>query len=120
MSENFPSVRGKTASMTSRKIKIQEPNSRGQTPNRNVRSPKSNMMSVKDMVSYIDGRDESSYLGPNYKLKLWDHDIDKPRVTGFHKDLKPRHFMDPYMKSKKGIPGPGHYPVVSKTPLVFK
>lgn len=76
-------------------------------------------MSVKDMVSYLDGGQEDSYLGPNYKLKLWDHDIDKPRVAGFHKDIKPRHYMDPYLKSKKGIPGPGHYPI-SKNPLLFK
>jgi hypothetical protein len=76
-------------------------------------------MSAKDMVSYMDGKDESSYLGPNYTLKLWDHDIDKPRIAGFHKDIKPRHYMDTYMKSKKGIPGPGHYPI-SKTPFIFK
>jgi len=58
-------------------------------------------MSAKDMVSYMDGKDESSYLGPNYTLKLWDHDIDKPRIAAFHNDIKPRHYMDSYMKSKK-------------------
>jgi hypothetical protein len=101
-------------------MKIIEPSERGVTPNRNHRPNNKHIMSVKDMVSYTDGKDEKLYL-PNYEIKKWDHDIDKPRIAMFHKDVggKPRHYMDPFLKTKKGIPGPGHYPM-KKEPFIFK
>jgi hypothetical protein len=47
----------------------------------------------------------------DYELKKWHHDIDKPFVVGIHKDIKPRHYMDPMLKSKKLVPAPNAYQI---------
>jgi len=71
------------------------------------------------MVNYVDSRGmEEGHLGKNYKLNKWNHDIDKPFVVGFHKEIKQRHFMDPVLKPRKGLPAPNHYKIDRE--LTFK
>jgi hypothetical protein len=70
------------------------------------------MMPISDMIKYNDKKNAAAgYLGKDYELKKWHHDVDKPFVVNFHKDVKPRHFMDPMLKSKKNMPAPNAYNV---------
>jgi hypothetical protein len=49
---------------------------------------------------------------PDYPVKLWHHDVEKPIVYGIHKDKnskKPRHFLDAYLKTKSIVPPPNTY-----------
>ena len=41
---------------------------------------------------------------PGYEMKLWHHDVDKPIVFGIHKEIKPRHYLDDLLRSKKHVP----------------
>jgi hypothetical protein len=51
------------------------------------------------------GSKKMSQVGiPGYDMKLWHHDIDKPIVFGIHKEIKPRHYLDDLLKSKKHVP----------------
>lgn len=51
-----------------------------------------------------------SYNGiPGYDMKLWHHDVNKPIIYGIHKEIKPRHYLDEYLKTKKIVPPPNTY-----------
>ena len=67
-------------------------------------------MPISDMVEYENTRGGTAgHLGKDYKVKKWHHDIDKPFILSFHKDIKPRHYMDPILKSVKHVPAPNTY-----------
>ena len=60
-------------------------------------------LSVSDTVKL--GSKKTSQMGiPGYEMKLWHHDIDKPIVFGIHKEIKPRHYLDDLLRSKKHVP----------------
>ena len=46
-----------------------------------------------------------------YEVKLWHHDVQKPIIYGIHKDIKPRHYLDSYLKTKQHVPSPSTYTV---------
>ena len=48
---------------------------------------------------------------PGYEIKGWNHDVNKPIVFGIHSDTKgmQRHFLDPILKQKLGVPSPASY-----------
>jgi hypothetical protein len=41
-----------------------------------------------------------------YEVKLWHHDVIKPIIYGIHKDMKPRHYLDTYLRAKAHVPAP--------------
>ena len=64
-----------------------------------------------------------------YEMKLWHHDVNQPTVYGIHKEMKKRHYLDTYMRSKAYVPSPANYniakdfnlkanPIVSKSPRI--
>jgi hypothetical protein len=65
-------------------------------------------LSVSDTVKL--GSKKMSYNGiPGYDMKLWHHDVNKPIIYGIHKEIKPRHYLDEYLKTKKIVPPPNTY-----------
>lgn len=69
-------------------------------------------MPVCDMIQEMNKKGGGDgYLGKDYEVKRWHHDIEKPFVARFFKDIKPRHYMDPILKSKKHVPAPNAYNV---------
>lgn len=44
-------------------------------------------------------------------MKLWHHDVNKPIVFGIHKEIKPRHYLDDILRTKKSVPPPTQYTV---------
>lgn len=46
-----------------------------------------------------------------YEVKLWHHDVIKPIIYGIHKDLKPRHYLDNYLRAKAYVPAPTSYTI---------
>lgn len=54
-----------------------------------------------------------SHVGgiPGYEVKLWHHDVIKPIIYGIHKEIKPRHYLDTYLKGKAHVPPPNSYTI---------
>lgn len=51
------------------------------------------------------GSKKTSQVGiPGYEMKLWHHDVNKPIIFGIHKEIKPRHYLDDLLRSKKNVP----------------
>lgn len=46
---------------------------------------------------------------PGYENKLWHHDTEKPTIYGIHKEMKKRHYLDNYLRSKQFVPAPTSY-----------
>lgn len=40
---------------------------------------------------------------------MWHHDVNKPVTYNIHKDIKPRHYLDPFLKTKAYVPAPTSY-----------
>jgi hypothetical protein len=67
-------------------------------------------LSVSETVKL--GSKKTSQVGiEGYEMKMWHHDINKPTIYGIHKDIKPRHYLDDILRSKKIVPPPTQYTV---------
>jgi hypothetical protein len=69
-------------------------------------------LSISETVKLGNKRDSNIGFIPNYEMKLWHHDVNKPIIYGIHKELKPRHYLDEILRQKKGVPPPNTYNVM--------
>lgn len=76
---------------------------------------KSYGVSVSETVLFGSKEMRNDKIGiKGYPVKMWNHDVDKKYTIcyGIHKDKcskKPRHFLDPYLKTKEHVPPPNTY-----------
>ena len=66
-------------------------------------------LSVSEQVKL--GSKDSQFGISGYEVKLWHHDVNKPLNYGIHKEIKPRHYLDQFMRSKAYVPAPTAYNV---------
>ena len=67
-------------------------------------------LSVSETVKL--GSKKTSQVGiEGYEMKMWHHDVNKPIIYGIHKDIKPRHYLDDVLRTKKIVPPPTQYTV---------
>ena len=69
-------------------------------------------MGIRDTV--LMGSKKHNRVGgvEGYEVKLWHHDVDKPRAAKIIPEGRPRSFLDIYMKQNKGKPAPTAYNIM--------